>query len=164
MTTRFALTADPEALLEAGDFDLKGKINNGSVFNDWFHVTKAFYPFLALYGDKVRQPKSVERDTKEALEEEGDGEVEGPKARWHSTVFCAADATHVALTPNRVRKLTQAALNLSRVSDASSELKALGFDLNANLGVARCVRFRFHPTGKLEPVAAFTAAAASSGQ
>jgi hypothetical protein len=163
MTTRFALTADPEALLEAGDFNLKGKINSGAVFNDWFHVTRAFYPFLALYGDKVRQPKSVERDTKDAVHPEGADEVEGPRAPWHSTVFCPADDTHLALTPARVRKLAQAALNLSRVSDASSELKALGFDLNANLGTARCVRFRFHAGGKLVPVAAF-ASASSSGQ
>ena len=61
MTNRFAVEADPEALVFKGDFSLKARINKGLVFNDWSHVAKEFHPFLALYGDKIRRPRKVSR-------------------------------------------------------------------------------------------------------
>jgi hypothetical protein len=59
MTNRFAVAADPEALVLEGDFRLKARINKGLVFNDIHHVAKEFHPFLALYGDKIRRPHKV---------------------------------------------------------------------------------------------------------
>ena len=152
MKNRFAVEADPEAMVLQGDFSLKGEINKGLLFNDFFHVAKAFYPFLALYGDKIRRPRFVAEDTAEALAARSSTEVVVP---WYLEIFVPADVDHVALMPSEVRKMTLEKLGLRRLADATTELKKEGFDLDSrdSTGSTRCARFRFPNTSKAVAVA-----------
>ena len=152
MKNRFAVQADPESMVLLGDFSLKAKINKGLIFNDFFHVAKAFYPFLALYGDKIRRPRTVELDTAEAL---APRETEASGTPWYLEIFAPADADHEPLLPQQVRQMTLEKLGLRRLTDATTELKKLGFNLEArdSSGNARCVRFKFPATSKAVPVA-----------
>jgi hypothetical protein len=119
MKNRFAVEADPESMVLQGDFNLKAKINKGLVFNDCFHVATTFYPFLALYGDKIRRPRIVEADTAEVLAPKTTASVEEP---WYMEIFMPADDEHEALQPQQVRKAT----GLRRMTDATTELKKEG--------------------------------------
>jgi len=141
MKNRFALQADPEAMVMEGDFNLKAKINTGLVFNDFFHVAKAFYPFLALYGDKICRTREVEVDTAEALAPRtGDAEA----APWYMETFAPVDVEHEALTPQQVRQMTMEKLCLRRHADATTELKKLGFNMEARISsTVRGVKFKF---------------------
>jgi hypothetical protein len=152
MKNRFAVQADPESMVLQGDFDLKAKINKGLIFNDFFHVAKAFYPFLALYGDKIRRPRIVEADTAEALAPRTTASVEEP---WYMQIFMPADDEHEALQPLQVRQATFEKLALRRMTDATTELKKEGFNLDARdvTGKNRCVKFKFPGTSKAVPVA-----------
>ena len=91
MTNRFAVKPDPDMMVLQGDFTLKGRINKGLVWNDFFHVARAFFCFLEHYGDKIRRPRKVEQDTAEALQtEEGmttNAEGERKVKLWYNDVF-----------------------------------------------------------------------------
>ena len=65
MTNRFAVEADPEALVIEGDFSLKARINKGLVFNDFLHVAKEFHPFLALCGGTNSGGRARSRKTQQ---------------------------------------------------------------------------------------------------
>lgn len=152
MRNRFAVEADPEAMVLQGNFDLKAKINRGEVFNDFFHVAKAFYPFLALYGDKIRRPRAVEVDTAEALAPRA---AAAPEEAWYVQIFMPSDEDHEALSPQEVRQLTLEKLGLRRITDASTELRKEGFNLEARdaSGKNRCVKFKFPGSDRAVPVA-----------
>ena len=124
----------------------------GLPLNDFFHAAKAFYPFLALYGDKIRRPRFVEEDTADALTARGSTEAVEP---WYLQIFVPADADHAALKPQVVRTMTHDKLSLRRMADTSTELKKEGFNLDTrdNTGKARCARLRFPNTTNAVAVA-----------
>jgi hypothetical protein len=142
MTTRFGLHADPDMNVQKGDFDLKARINSGEVFNGFFHVAAAFYPFLKLYGDKIRQPRKVIADTHEALNM-GAAEKDAGGEPWFLKIFQAADDTHPPLKQTEVRMLTKEKLSLSRIADATTALVKEGFQMDKVMGKLRGVYFRF---------------------
>ena len=140
MRNRFGPKSDAESLLLQGDFNLKSKINNGQVWNDFFHVAAAFYDFLPLNTDKVRRPAKVEADTSEALQRAYAAVDANP---WYLDAFRPADETHPAITAAEVRTETRNALGFTRLVDATTELTKLGFNLNAVVGGRRLVKFKF---------------------
>jgi hypothetical protein len=140
MSNRFGPRPDAEVSLLLGDFDLKAKINKGLYWNDFFHVSAAFYAFLSLYTDKVRRPAKIEADTAEALQR-AYATADAPP--WYLDVFTAADATHPAITSAEVRTMTRNALGLTRRVDATTELVKHGFRLDECVGGRRLAKFKF---------------------
>ena len=169
MTHSFAKKSDPEMMIHQGDFSLKAKINKGLVWNDLFHVAKAFYGFLEHYGDKIRRPRTVEQDTLEALQPEGgmtttaDGER---KARqWYHELFQPADGSRNSINKSQACQAAMKHLGLARFSDAKSELTKLGFNLDARVNGKRFVTFKFqdHAVAVALKLEGAPGAAASSG-
>ena len=149
MQTRFAVEADHDLNVLKGDFSLKQRIAKGEVFNDFFHVAAAFYPFLKLYGDKIRQPRKVVLDTQEALASDT-ADRDGDTEPWYLKIFQATDQTHPALTQADVRRLTKEKLGLRRLSDATTALVKEGFQMDKIYAKLRGVMFKF--PGSPKPV------------
>ena len=69
-------------------------------------------------------------------------------------VFREAYESHPPLSAAQVRRVTMEKLGLKKMADASNELRTVGFNLEASLGKARCVRFKFLGYSTAVPVAA----------
>ncbi len=52
----------------------------------------------------------------------------------------SADDDHAAVTPQRTREAVTTKLGIVRTADATTELKALGFDFDASAGKVRLVK------------------------
>ena len=117
------------------------------MWNDFFHVAKAFFCFLEHYGDKIRRPRKVEQDTAEALQtEEGmttNAEGERKVKLWYNDVFRPASNLSEAINKSQACNATMNHLGLKRFSDAKTELGKLGFNLDAVTNKKRYVSFKF---------------------
>ena len=67
---------------------------------------------------------------------------------WHLELFGPADAGHAALTPQQSRETVKVKLHLARLTDATTEMKALGF----RRGV-RVVERKFPGSAQVVPTA-----------
>jgi hypothetical protein len=158
MTKRFATQPDHEAQVLQGDFNLKTKIKRGEYFLDFFHVAAALYPFLQLYGNKIRRPTKVEEETIEALVPRGRDAAKP----WHLELFSPAESAADAAIAAQVREAVIKELCRDRKQDANTELVNIGFQMDISVKGRPVCKFRFPGTTRASFVALRATGASSS--